>query len=179
MSTQALSGPISSLSLLLVQTQAARWKAVGPEQLTGAHLEIDITKVRLTLSWVFQWYQVGSKLLRLIRYYYRPQSVKILGLYGIKSDKIEWFKYICSSVNRLCFILPFCGYPIWCSWSMTSFTQKSIFTIAIINVIAMCVVDVLFKSNGWYFIYLGVIFYNKVCCRNVNIYERLLDNFLQ
>ena len=38
---QALSAPISSLSLLLVQTQAARWKAATPEQLTCAHLYID------------------------------------------------------------------------------------------------------------------------------------------
>ena len=57
MSTQALSGPISSLSLLLVQTQVARWKAAGPEQLTSAHLYIDIAKVRLHLSWVFLWYE--------------------------------------------------------------------------------------------------------------------------
>ena len=35
-------GLISSLSLLLVQTQAARWKAATPDQLTGAHLYIDI-----------------------------------------------------------------------------------------------------------------------------------------
>ena len=41
-STQALSAPISSLSLLLVQTQAARWKAATPDQLTGAHLYLDI-----------------------------------------------------------------------------------------------------------------------------------------
>ena len=39
----ALSAPVGSLSLLLVQTQAARWKA-APEQLTGAHLYPDITK---------------------------------------------------------------------------------------------------------------------------------------
>ena len=38
MSTQALSAPISSLSMLLVQTQAARRNAAAPEQLTGAHL---------------------------------------------------------------------------------------------------------------------------------------------
>ena len=55
-STQAWSGPISSLSLLLVQTQAARWKAAGPEQLTGVHMYIDIAKVRLPFSWVFQWH---------------------------------------------------------------------------------------------------------------------------
>ena len=35
-------GLISSLSLLLVQTQAARRKAATPEQLTGAHLYLDI-----------------------------------------------------------------------------------------------------------------------------------------
>ena len=35
---------ISSLSLLLVQTQAARWKAATPEQLTGAHLYFGIAK---------------------------------------------------------------------------------------------------------------------------------------
>ena len=36
-------GLISSLSLLLVQTHAARWKAATPEQLTGvAHLYLDI-----------------------------------------------------------------------------------------------------------------------------------------
>ena len=33
---------ISSLSLLLVQTQAARWKAATPDQPTGAHLYLDI-----------------------------------------------------------------------------------------------------------------------------------------
>ena len=44
LSTQALSDPISSLSLLLLQTQAARWKAATPEQLTGAHLYLDIAK---------------------------------------------------------------------------------------------------------------------------------------
>ena len=44
MSTQALSAPIRSLSLLLVQTHAARWKSATPEQLTGAHLYLDIAK---------------------------------------------------------------------------------------------------------------------------------------
>ena len=44
MSTQVLSAPISSLLPLLVQTQAARWKAANPEQLTGAHLYLDITE---------------------------------------------------------------------------------------------------------------------------------------
>ena len=39
-----LSVPISSLSLLPVQTQAVRWKAATPEQLTGAHLYLDIAK---------------------------------------------------------------------------------------------------------------------------------------
>ena len=42
--TQALSAPISSLSLLLVQTQAAIWRAAVPEQLTCAHLYPDIAK---------------------------------------------------------------------------------------------------------------------------------------
>ena len=42
--TQALLAPISSLSLLFVQTQAARCKAATPEQLTGAHLYLDIAK---------------------------------------------------------------------------------------------------------------------------------------
>ena len=37
-------GLISFLSLLLVQTQAPRWKAATPEQLTGAHLYLDIAK---------------------------------------------------------------------------------------------------------------------------------------
>ena len=37
-------GLISSLSLLLVQTQATRWTAATPEQLTGAHLYLDIAK---------------------------------------------------------------------------------------------------------------------------------------
>ena len=35
---------ISSLTLLLVQTQVARWKAATPEQLTNAHLYLDIAK---------------------------------------------------------------------------------------------------------------------------------------
>ena len=42
--TQALSARISPLSLLLVQTQAARWKAATTEQLIGAHLYLDIAK---------------------------------------------------------------------------------------------------------------------------------------
>ena len=42
MSTQAFSAPINSLSLLLVQTQAERWKAAAAEQLTGVHLYLDI-----------------------------------------------------------------------------------------------------------------------------------------
>ena len=40
-------GLISSYQLLIiavVQTQAARWKAATPEQLTGAHLYLDISK---------------------------------------------------------------------------------------------------------------------------------------
>ena len=40
----ALSAPISSLSMLLVQIEAARWKAATPEQLTSAHLYLDIAK---------------------------------------------------------------------------------------------------------------------------------------
>ena len=44
MSTQALSAPISSLSLLLVPTQAVRWKAATPKGLTGVHLYLDIAK---------------------------------------------------------------------------------------------------------------------------------------
>ena len=35
---------VSLLLLLLVQTQAAKWKAAAPEQLTCAHLYIDIAK---------------------------------------------------------------------------------------------------------------------------------------
>ena len=39
-------GLISSYQLLItaVQTQAARWKAAAPEQLTGDHLYLDIAK---------------------------------------------------------------------------------------------------------------------------------------
>ena len=37
-------GLISSLSLLLVQTQAAKWKVATPEQLTSAKLYLDIAK---------------------------------------------------------------------------------------------------------------------------------------
>ena len=48
-------GLISSLSLLLVQTQAARWKAATPEQLTGAHLYLDIAKS----GYLFHWYSGG------------------------------------------------------------------------------------------------------------------------
>ena len=57
MSTQALSVPISSLSLLLVQTQAVRWKAATPDQLTGAHLYLDIANVRLLLSCSWECYE--------------------------------------------------------------------------------------------------------------------------
>ena len=44
MSLQALSAPMSSLSLLLAQTQVARWNAATPAQLTGAHLYLDTAK---------------------------------------------------------------------------------------------------------------------------------------
>ena len=57
MSTQALSAPISSLSLLLVQTQTARWKIVTPDQLTGAHLYLDMALVRLLLSCSWECYE--------------------------------------------------------------------------------------------------------------------------
>ena len=39
-----LSAPISALWLLLVQTQAARWKAFATEHLTGVHLYLDLAK---------------------------------------------------------------------------------------------------------------------------------------
>ena len=48
-------GPISSLSLLLVQTQAARWKTAAPEQLTGAHLYQDISQS----GYLFNGYSSG------------------------------------------------------------------------------------------------------------------------
>ena len=41
---QLLSALISSLSVLLVQRQATEWKAVAPEQLTSAHMYLDIAK---------------------------------------------------------------------------------------------------------------------------------------
>ena len=44
LSEQALSAPISYLSLLLVQTQVARWKAAAPDQLNGSHFYINIAK---------------------------------------------------------------------------------------------------------------------------------------
>ena len=60
MSTQTLSAPISPLSLLLVQTQAARWKAATPEQLTGAHLYIDHSSVRLPPSCSWECYEIAD-----------------------------------------------------------------------------------------------------------------------
>ena len=57
MSTQALSAPISSLLLLLVQTQAARWKPATQEQLIGAHLYLDHSWVRLPLSCSWECYE--------------------------------------------------------------------------------------------------------------------------
>ena len=57
MSTQALSAPISSL-LLLLQIQAARWKAATPDQLTGAHLYLDIAWVRLPFSCSWKCYDI-------------------------------------------------------------------------------------------------------------------------
>ena len=57
MNTQALSAPISSLSLLLVQTQAARWKAAAPEKLTCAHLYLDIVKS----GYLFHEYSSGMQ----------------------------------------------------------------------------------------------------------------------
>ena len=58
MSTQVLSAPISSLSLLLVQTQAERCKAVTTEQLASAHLYLDIAKS----GYLFQGFSGGMKL---------------------------------------------------------------------------------------------------------------------
>ena len=57
MSTHALSAPISSLSLLLVQTQADRWKAASLDQLTDAHLYLDIALIRLPLSCIWECYE--------------------------------------------------------------------------------------------------------------------------
>ena len=37
-----LISPYQLLIMLLVQTQAARWKAATPDQLTGAYLYLDI-----------------------------------------------------------------------------------------------------------------------------------------
>ena len=48
---------ISPESLLLVQTQVARWKAAAPEQLTGAHLHLDIAKSR----YIFHGYSGDMK----------------------------------------------------------------------------------------------------------------------
>ena len=63
--SEALSAAISSLSLLLVQTQAARGKADTPEQLTGAHLYLQLgmlCMLGLKLNhvskrgpWISQW----------------------------------------------------------------------------------------------------------------------------
>ena len=58
-STQVLWAPISSLSLLIVQTQAARWKAATPEQLAGAHLYLDIAKS----GYLFQGCSGGMQLM--------------------------------------------------------------------------------------------------------------------
>ena len=55
-----LIAPISSLLLLLVQTQAARWKATAPEQLTGAHLYLDIAKS--SWGYLFHGYSGGMVL---------------------------------------------------------------------------------------------------------------------
>ena len=55
----ALSGPIRTWSLLLVQTQAARWQTAAPKQLTGAHLYLDIT----SLGYLFHGYSAGFKVI--------------------------------------------------------------------------------------------------------------------
>ena len=57
--------PISSLSLLLVQTQAARWKAATPEQLTGAHLYLDIANS----GYVF--HEVGNVMIPCVKSMWR------------------------------------------------------------------------------------------------------------
>ena len=48
---------ISSLSLLPVQTQVTRWKAAAPEQLSGAHLYLDIAKS----GYLFHGFSGGMK----------------------------------------------------------------------------------------------------------------------
>ena len=50
-------GIISSLSLLLVQTQAARWKAAALEQLNDAHLYLDIARS----GYLFHGYSSGMR----------------------------------------------------------------------------------------------------------------------
>ena len=87
MSTQALSGPISSLSLLLVQTQAAKWKAAGTEQLTGAHLYIDIAKVRLHLSWVFLWYESFQQTWIITCIYFSNPCECFTGRHGVSNHR--------------------------------------------------------------------------------------------
>ena len=57
MSMQALSAPISSLYLRLVQTQTARWKAAAPEQLTGAYLYLE----RAKSGYLFHGFSGGMK----------------------------------------------------------------------------------------------------------------------
>ena len=52
-----LLAPISPLSLLLVQKQAARWKAATPELLTGAHLYLNIAKSGFPISWLPRRYE--------------------------------------------------------------------------------------------------------------------------
>ena len=77
MSTQALSVPISSLSLLLVHTQVGRWKAATPDQLTGAHLYLDIAYVRLPLSCSWECYGTNAgissvgPLVKIDKYYWK------------------------------------------------------------------------------------------------------------
>ena len=59
-------GPISSLSLLLVQTQAARWKAAAPQQLTGAYLYLDIAKSGNLFHGYFSGMDTGHRLVHQI-----------------------------------------------------------------------------------------------------------------
>ena len=75
-STQALSAPISSLSLLLVQTQVARWKAATTEQLTGAHLYIDIAKSGYLFHGFSLWPDVLIKNKKTFRNFWIKPLVK-------------------------------------------------------------------------------------------------------
>ena len=82
---------ISSLSLLLVQTQAARWKAGAPQQLTSARLYLDIARS----GYLFHG-SSGDMVIEINGIHFVKSCHNISPCFPTKGDKnqLVWYKHL-------------------------------------------------------------------------------------